>query len=78
MDGAMPPDRFDPWPPGIEPAVPIEGYANTFTHTPALPADPPPGDADRGDRPDRALAQAALRRRQPGGGGGPAAWRWAS
>ena len=36
MDGAMPPDRFDPWPPGIEPAVPIEGYANTFTHTPAL------------------------------------------
>ena len=36
MDGAMPPDRVDPWPPGIEPAVPIEGYANTFTHTPAL------------------------------------------
>jgi protocatechuate 3,4-dioxygenase beta subunit len=37
MDGATLPERFDPWPPGIEPAVPIEGYSNTFTHTPALP-----------------------------------------
>ena len=37
MDGTRLPERFDPWPPGIEPAVPIEGYTNTFTHTPALP-----------------------------------------
>lgn len=29
------PARFVPWPPGVEPAVPVEGYANTFTHTPA-------------------------------------------
>ncbi|MBK1658476.1 dioxygenase family protein [Paracraurococcus ruber] len=31
------PDRFDPWTPGIEPVVPTEGYASTFTHTPTLP-----------------------------------------
>jgi protocatechuate 3,4-dioxygenase beta subunit len=31
------PHRFDPWPPGIEPLVPIEGYPNTWTHTPATP-----------------------------------------
>ena len=29
--------RFAPWPAGIEPAVPIEGYPNTFTNTPAAP-----------------------------------------
>lgn len=33
----MVPNRFDPWPPGIPPAVPIEGYPNTWTHTPAQP-----------------------------------------
>lgn len=32
-----PPDRFEPWPEGIEPAVPIPGYANTFTHLPSQP-----------------------------------------
>jgi len=31
------PDRFDPWPPGIEPEVPIHGYPNTWTFTPAQP-----------------------------------------
>ena len=29
------PDRFEPWPPGIEPAVPIAGYPNTWTFTPS-------------------------------------------
>lgn len=29
--------RHAPWPPGIEPAVPVPGYPNTFTHTPAQP-----------------------------------------
>ncbi len=38
MDGPALPDRFDPWPAGIQPAVPIEGYTNTFSHTPAQPA----------------------------------------
>jgi len=28
---------FRPWPEGVEPAVPIEGYPNTFTHTPSAP-----------------------------------------
>ena len=32
------PDRFDPWPPGIAPQVPVEGYPNTWTHTPVQPA----------------------------------------
>jgi protocatechuate 3,4-dioxygenase beta subunit len=31
------PDRFDPWPPGIQPDVPIAGYPNTWTHTPSQP-----------------------------------------
>src|SRR3954454_2723241 len=31
------PDRYNPWPPGIEPAVPIPGYTNTWTHTPSQP-----------------------------------------
>jgi len=31
------PDRFDPWPKGIEPDVPVPGYPNTWTHTPAQP-----------------------------------------
>ena len=35
-------DRFDPWPPGIEPVVPVPGYPNTATHTPAHPL-PRPG-----------------------------------
>lgn len=29
--------RFDPWPEGIQPAVPIAGYPNTFSHTPRAP-----------------------------------------
>ncbi len=29
--------QIDPWPPGIEPTVPIEGYPNTWTHTPKQP-----------------------------------------
>ena len=37
-------DRIPPWPAGIEPRVPTEGYAGTFTHTPALaPIRRPPG-----------------------------------
>ena len=36
MDTTLP-GRFGPVPPGIEPAVPIEGYPNTWTHTPAQP-----------------------------------------
>ncbi|WP_254452582.1 protocatechuate 3,4-dioxygenase subunit beta [Roseicella sp. DB1501] len=31
------PRRFAAWPEGVEPAVPIPGYGNTFTHTPAQP-----------------------------------------
>jgi len=32
------------WPPGIEPEVPIPGYPNTWTHTPAqAPIPRPPG-----------------------------------
>ena len=26
---------YDPWPEGVQPEVPIEGYTNTWTHTPA-------------------------------------------
>ena len=39
MDTNFPPlpDRYEPFPPGVEPAVPIEGYPNTWTHTPAQP-----------------------------------------
>jgi protocatechuate 3,4-dioxygenase beta subunit len=37
MDAEDLPDRFDPWPPGIEPVVPVHGYPNTWTHTPSLP-----------------------------------------
>jgi protocatechuate 3,4-dioxygenase beta subunit len=37
MDARHLPDRFDPWPREIRPAVPIEGYANTFTHLPSQP-----------------------------------------
>ncbi|HEY8611742.1 MAG TPA: protocatechuate 3,4-dioxygenase subunit beta [Roseomonas sp.] len=29
------PDRYLPFPPGIEPEVPVEGYPNTWIHTPA-------------------------------------------
>jgi protocatechuate 3,4-dioxygenase beta subunit len=31
------PDRFGPWPAGIEPVVPVPLYPNTWTHTPAQP-----------------------------------------
>lgn len=27
--------RYDPWPDGVQPSVPIEGYPNTWTHTPS-------------------------------------------
>ncbi|MDB5373677.1 MAG: Protocatechuate 3,4-dioxygenase beta subunit [Belnapia sp.] len=37
MDPQQLPDRIEAWPPGIEPAVPIPGYANTYTHWPAQP-----------------------------------------
>ncbi len=33
-----PPNTFDPWPAGIQPSVPIEGYPNTWTFTPSRPA----------------------------------------
>ncbi len=36
MDTTLP-GRFGPVPPGIEPEVPIEGYPNTWTHTPVQP-----------------------------------------
>ncbi|WP_323771608.1 protocatechuate 3,4-dioxygenase subunit beta [Antarctobacter sp.] len=26
---------YDPWPEGVQPSVPIEGYTNTWTHTPS-------------------------------------------
>lgn len=29
---------YDPWPDGIQPSVPIEGYTNTWTHTPSQSA----------------------------------------
>ena len=29
---------YDPWPEGVQPSVPIEGYTNTWTHTPSQPA----------------------------------------
>ncbi|WP_270933913.1 dioxygenase family protein [Falsiroseomonas oryzae] len=31
------PDRFDPWPPGVPPQVPVPGYPNTWTYTPSQP-----------------------------------------
>lgn len=37
MDAHQPADRFDPWPAGIEPDVPVPGYTNTWTHTPSQP-----------------------------------------
>ena len=37
MDSNRLPDRFDPWPPGIEPDVPVVGYPNTWTYTPSQP-----------------------------------------
>jgi protocatechuate 3,4-dioxygenase beta subunit len=37
MDGTAAPGRFAPWPPGIEPVVPVPGYPNTWTHTPSQP-----------------------------------------
>ena len=37
MDAHDLPDRFDPWPPGTEPEVPVPGYPNTWTHTPSQP-----------------------------------------
>ena len=30
--------RYDPWPEGVQPDVPIEGYTNTWTHTPSQAA----------------------------------------
>lgn len=35
MSATYEPRRHRPWPDGIEPAVPIEGYPNTWTHTPS-------------------------------------------
>jgi protocatechuate 3,4-dioxygenase beta subunit len=29
------PRIYDPWPDGVQPSVPIEGYTNTWTHTPS-------------------------------------------
>jgi hypothetical protein len=40
------PDRFAPWPAGIEPAVPIAGYPNTWTFTPSQPASAMPPRSD--------------------------------
>src|SRR3954447_1986002 len=37
MDAHDLPNQFNPWPPGIEPAVPVPGYTNTWTHTPSQP-----------------------------------------
>ena len=64
MDAHDFPDRYNPWPPGIEPAVPVPGYTNTWTHTPSTLA-PAAGEPDRGDRSARTPAQAPLRRYQP-------------
>lgn len=33
---------YDPWPEGVQPEVPIEGYTNTWTHTPSQPLYPRP------------------------------------
>lgn len=33
---------YDPWPEGVQPEVPIEGYTNTWTHTPSQAAYPRP------------------------------------
>lgn len=35
MDNHTPPRSYDPWPDGVQPSVPIEGYTNTWTHTPS-------------------------------------------
>ena len=37
MDARTVPNRFAPWPAGVEPDVPVPGYPNTWTHTPAQP-----------------------------------------
>ncbi|WP_431268014.1 hypothetical protein [Dankookia sp. P2] len=31
------PNRFDPWPTGVEPEVPVPGYPNTWIYTPSQP-----------------------------------------
>jgi len=33
----QPPRIYDPWPEGVQPSVPIEGYPNTWTFTPSRP-----------------------------------------
>lgn len=38
MRNDAPKGVFDPLAPGIDPSVPIEGYTNTWTHTPSRPA----------------------------------------
>lgn len=35
MGNNTPKGIFDPWPTGIQPSVPVEGYTNTWTHTPS-------------------------------------------
>jgi protocatechuate 3,4-dioxygenase, beta subunit len=35
MSEAATPRRFDPWPAGVQPQVPIEGYPSTWDYTPA-------------------------------------------
>ncbi|CAN1498383.1 PcaH Protocatechuate 3,4-dioxygenase beta subunit [Rhabdaerophilaceae bacterium] len=42
MSDWQPPNQFRPWPEGVQPAVPIEGYPNTWTFTPARAAFPRP------------------------------------
>jgi protocatechuate 3,4-dioxygenase beta subunit len=42
MSDRQMPTQFRPWPEGVEPAVPIEGYPNTWTFTPSRPAFPRP------------------------------------
>ncbi|WP_198369874.1 dioxygenase family protein [Roseomonas rosulenta] len=50
-----------PWPPGIEPVVPVPGYPNTWTHTPArAPFPRAPGATEY-------AAPAALHRKLPDG-----------
>ena len=38
MAGLTEKRRYDPWPDGVQPTVPIEGYTNTWTHTPSQAA----------------------------------------
>ncbi|MEQ8335630.1 protocatechuate 3,4-dioxygenase subunit beta [Nisaea sp.] len=38
MAAWQPPRIYDPWPEGVQPSVPIEGYPNTWTFTPSRPA----------------------------------------